>query len=354
MKTLVSTCFAAALVLLTSASFATVWRVNNNPVVNANFNSISSALSSSSVAINDTVYVEGSAQNYGSLTVNKNVVLIGAGYFLTDNDTTQAFAQSSVVTSMSITAAGARIFGFQINGQVSFGANDIVFERNRINQTSTGGNAISISSSRNNITIRNNWIQRPITSNCCNGGWAIDMSTGSTNIYIIGNIIKAGIKANSGTWNPSSTGAINMASNATAVLTNNVILGHMNLFNAIFNNNIQLNGTYSSTNMIQVAHNLGQSTQFGTSNGNLSNVNMATVFTYGPGGEDVDNHYQLLAGSPALGAGVSGVDAGAFGGDFPYYLSGIPAIPAVFEATIPTIVTTASGLNINTKIKAHD
>jgi hypothetical protein len=354
MKTFASFAFAGMLALLSISANAAVWRVNNNPVVNANFNSITSALSSSSVAINDTVYVEGSAQNYGPLTVNKNVVLIGAGYFLTDNDSTQAFDQSSVVTSMSIAAAGARIFGFQINGSVTFSANDIVFERNRVNQTGSSATAINISSSRNNLTIRNNWIQRPITSSCCNAGWAIDVSTGSTNVYIIGNIIKAGTKANSSSWEPSQAGAIRMASNATAVLTNNVILGHMTLFNAIFNNNIQLNGTYSPTNMIQVAHNLGQSTQFGTSNGNLSNVNMATVFTYGPGGEDVDNHYQLLAGSPALGAGVSGVDAGAFGGDFPYYLSGIPAIPAVFEATIPTIVTTASGLNINTKIKAHD
>jgi hypothetical protein len=354
MKTLVSTCLAAALVLLSSTTFATVWRVNNNPVVNANFSTIATALSSGLVLINDTIYVEGSAQNYGALTVNKNVVLIGTGYFLTDNDTTQAFAQPTIVTSMTISIAGARIFGFQINGQVSINANDVIFERNRINQTSTSGNALIVQSSRNNINIRNNWIQRPITSSCCNSGWALDISTSATNIFVIGNIIKAGTKANSNSWDQNSTGAIRMANNATAVFANNVVLGHMTLFNAIFNDNIQLNGTYSPTNMVLVSHNIGHSTQFGTSNGNQTNVNMSTVFTYGPSGEDVDNHYRLSATSPALGAGTSGIDVGAFGGDYPYYLSGLPAIPAVFSTTIPTVVTTATGLDINAKIKAHD
>lgn len=354
MKTLFLPFAAVALTLLSTSSFATVWRVNNNPVVNANFSTISAALSSSSVLANDTIYVEGSAQNYGSLTVNKNVVLIGTGYFLTDNDTTQAFNQPTIVTSITISTAGARVFGFQINGQVSINANDVVFERNRVNQTSTSGTAIIVQSNRNNINIRSNWIQRPITSSCCGGGWALDISTGATNIFVIGNILKAGTKANSNTWDQVSAGAIRMASNATAVFENNVVLGHMTLFNAIFNNNIQLNGTYSPTNMVLVSHNIGQSTQFGTSNNNQTNVNMSTVFTYGPGGEDVDNHYRLTTGSPAIGAGTSGVDIGAFGGSSPYYLSGMPAIPAVFSTTIPTVVTTASGLDINAKIKAHD
>ena len=49
-----------------------------------------------------------------------------------------------------------------------------------------------------------------------------------------------------------------------------------------------------------------------------------------------DNRYELKAGSPAIGAGVGGIDCGAFGGETPYKLSGIPFVPLIYQVNAPT------------------
>jgi hypothetical protein len=126
-------------------------------------------------------------------------------------------------------------------------------------------------------------------------------------------------------------------------------------------NNIQIIGSATASASFQqsgsypnvVQNNIGNSTQFGTTNGNQSNVTMSNVFTYGPGDEYTDNHYTLKAGSPAIGAGVSGEDCGIFGGDGAYKLSGIPAIPAIFQAVIPATANTGDGITITIKSKTN-
>jgi hypothetical protein len=55
-----------------------------------------------------------------------------------------------------------------------------------------------------------------------------------------------------------------------------------------------------------------------------------------------DAQYQLKVGSPALGGGVQigaqKPDCGAFGGNDPYKLSGIPGIPTIYSLTVPSSV----------------
>lgn len=369
MKTLISTCFAAALVLLTSTTFAAVWRVNNNPVVDADFNALTTAINAA--AVGDTLYLEGSTASYGTLSLTKQLTIIGTGYFISDNDTTQAFLSPSEISTVTISgaAAGSVLTGLQISGFYSSSSGGLVriladnitidrcYIRNNISSMGRG-NVLSIDANRSNVVVKRSFIYRDniaSSSGSSDPRKVVEIGSGCTDIVFENNIIKLGaIGFYTGSY---SSYAIDMANDATGIFRNNVINGRVVVFNAIFNNNIMTAGTgtaYTETNMIQVIHNLGNSTQFGTDNGNQSNVVMTDVFEAAPGSENVDNYYILKAGSPAIGAGVSGIDAGAFGGDDPYYLSGLPAIPAIFEATIPTIVTTASGININTKIKAHD
>ncbi|MCF8369327.1 MAG: hypothetical protein K9G76_09820 [Bacteroidales bacterium] len=73
---------------------------------------------------------------------------------------------------------------------------------------------------------------------------------------------------------------------------------------------------------------------------NQQHVDMRTVF------EDhaklIDNGYFLAPGSSAIGAGVNGGDCGVFSFDtgYPYVLSGIPAIPAIYKATVGLVTGT--------------
>jgi hypothetical protein len=64
-----------------------------------------------------------------------------------------------------------------------------------------------------------------------------------------------------------------------------------------------------------------------------------------------DGQWQLKPGSPAIGAGVGGVDCGMFGGDSPYVLSGIPSIPTIYFFNAP--LEGGNQLPVQIKIKSN-
>lgn len=64
---------------------------------------------------------------------------------------------------------------------------------------------------------------------------------------------------------------------------------------------------------------------------------MATVFI--DPGNFIDSAFRLKPGSPAIGAGAGGIDAGAYGGISPYRLSVQPNIPAIYKIIAPAVVT---------------
>ena len=66
-------------------------------------------------------------------------------------------------------------------------------------------------------------------------------------------------------------------------------------------------------------------------------ANLSLVFAdwTGSQGQSFDGRYQLASQSPALGAGVDGVDCGPFGGSSPYKLSGVSENPLVTKLQVP-------------------
>ena len=71
------------------------------------------------------------------------------------------------------------------------------------------------------------------------------------------------------------------------------------------------------------------------------------------GGTSSDGKYAIKTNSPYFTAGLGGTQPGIFGGSIldQYKLSGIPAIPIIYELNVPGTGSTASGLNINVKIR---
>lgn len=144
-----------------------------------------------------------------------------------------------------------------------------------------------------------------------------------------------------------------MTTNNTAnelVINNNVIWGGVTTYYSIHLNNIMVSGTYNNGTGDLTNNNLCDGTQYPNNGTNIQNVDMTTVF------EDytkyIDNGYFLATGSPAIGAGLNGGDCGVFGngsGGYPYVLSGMPDIPAIFEATVTTMGTTSLPVNIKSK-----
>ena len=141
---------------------------------------------------------------------------------------------------------------------------------------------------------------------------------------------------------------ITVASSASALVTNNIFRGPQLYNNCILRNNIAtgLNGngndaiTLTNTTM---EHNIAASSQYGSSNGNMDNIYMNSVFV---NTGTSDGKFKLKAGSVAIGAGTGGTDSGIFGGDYPYILSGLPEVPAIWYMNV-------NGSSVTVKAKSH-
>lgn len=317
----------------------TVYVVNNQPNTDPDFSSLSAAYAAA--ADGDTLYICGSATGYGDLTLTIPLTLIGPGYFLTANPQTQATGYSAVLGTITYStgSSGSLISGCQLS-RINVNTGNIIIKRNYINDSILSSSpSIPIAAGVSNIAVVQNYLQRGTnyTSSLISA-----LGTNSA-IYIANNIL----------YSSSGSGftILSIASSSTSTVENNIFYataGTASINNTTFQNNIIRAGYFNPGTGSSYFNNIGNATQFGTANGNQSNVNMATVFllTGSP-----DGMYSLIAGSPALGSGSNGADCGIFGGPSPYVLSGLPeGLPAIYEFLAP-----ASGFTYpaQIKIRAH-
>ncbi len=304
-------------------------RVNNNPAADPDYATLQAANDAASNG--DTIYVEGSPTDYDGADISKKLVIIGPGYFLTDNDSTQAFGISATFKSaidFQAGSAGSIITGCKINGGIGLYVNDISIIRCNVAVIT---NYMDVS----NILILQNYtgslnmvgygkkVTNSVISNNIVGGYMNFIST-SGNLQIVNNILTNGGVVISA-YNASMANNIIVAPNGTIAL---------NTGNAINNNIFSGAGT--------------------NANGNLYNVVMANVFVDFSGSLNYsdDAKWKLKTGSPAIGAGVSGIDCGVFGGPTPYVLSGIPNLPHIYAATIAGTAYSDKGLACTIKVKS--
>lgn len=303
--------------------FATKWRVSNVPGVNANFSTAQAINDSPSVMDGDTAYFEGSGDHYGDLTLAKRLVIIGPGYFLVQNDSTQDNRMSAILNSLTLVPGSdfSIITGMTVNAMAPR-SNNLVIKRNYI-----GGMDFGYNTPASNTQLIQNVI------------YSIFIRNGCYNLNISNNCITIG-----SAWQYSIT----MEPNTSASVYNNVIQNSLSVYNVEFRNNICTGhpnygtGTFNFYGTNVMTNNLFFA-NISSSNGNISNVPMNTVFTYTG---STDGQYKLLAGSPAIGAGYGGVDCGMFGGPQPYVLSGLPTVPAIWRIDI-------DGASVVVKAKSH-
>jgi hypothetical protein len=303
---------------------AKIWRVNNRIGINADFSSITTALTTASE--NDTIYLEGSPVSYGTITLAKPVTIIGTGYFLTENPQTQAFLNNSKVgdVTFNLGSEGSLIMGLE-TGSITLLAGNIIIKKCYLNSASININ--NNSSSFGNILITQSYIGSSIASN--NGPFNIN------NIIISNNYIYYGLSFY-GTY--------------TALIGNNVFDNSgIHVFNSAISNNIVRSGSVDINNN-SFSNNIGNLAQFPTGNGNQQNVDLTSVFT---GSVTTEGKWQLNDGSPAKNAGNDGNDCGMFGGATPYVLSGMPDIPAIYNIIMPTTGFSNDGINVTIKAMVH-
>jgi hypothetical protein len=309
--------------LITIAN-AKIWRVNNNAGVITDFTSAQQANDAASVVNDDTLYFESSINSYGDLTLNKRLVLIGLGHFLTTNLNLQATGINAFLINIEVVSGGGgSTIMVSFNDITLSTVNDVVIQRCYVID------GIHINSSSNTI-IKNCYI-----------GSNININSG-VNTQVFNSIIRSFIL---------------VSSTASAVLTNNILAASSygnvpTVYNTTYRNNIFLNmvSVVGFSNCL-LENNIANNAQFSTANGNQINIDMSTVFINPTTGLDKD--LQLKAGSPAIAAGVGGVNCGAFGGITPYKLSVIPPVPSIYKLVGPPAAV-GSSMNVTISTRSNN
>ncbi|HRN36929.1 MAG TPA: hypothetical protein PLV70_11000 [Flavobacteriales bacterium] len=276
----------------------------------------------------DTIHLEPSDANYGDLTIQKRLVIIGAGYKLgtaPNNNGLQANTQTSRVNLLTLS-------GVNSSGTVIMGLH-FVNQNGGLNILNTA-----------NVQIRR----------CLFDGLGINFPNGTavtvSNILIAENFISGSI-----------THEQNAQTITNLTIRNNIIGSNLNFNDAsdvienllVLNNTLLYNGNHGLKNA-EVAYNVfHQGNITGTNNtihdnisavaltgGDASNavVNMGNVYNLMVGSDD--SKYDILSTSPYNETGAQA--RGAFSGISPYRLSGIPNIPAIY-ALQSTLNTTPGG-----------
>lgn len=328
---------------------AKVWRINNTPGVTADFTTCALALASASVVNDDTLHIEGSSVSYAGFTLNKRLVIIGTGYFLSganSNPGLQANGNSAYFAGASIyfdsTSSGSTLIGLDniylgVGPSLGSATDNIIVTRCNLSGI---GNAYGY------------------TANSKMVGWKVNKC------YIASLSLALFPLQNWEITNNVFTSNIDIGNtnNLNNLVRNNVIRSSVNMYNGYFANNIIQNTTFTVVN-VTVKNNLALGapagfTPFAGSNGNLNNQTDAALFQ-GLTGNSTDGQWRLKAGSPAIGAGetVSTItpDCGAFGTADPYVLSGIPAIPTIYLLTVPaSVATSATTMPITISTKSNN
>ena len=305
-------------------------RVNNDPAADADYTTLQAANDNANDG--DTVYIEGSTTSYEGADISRKLTIIGPGYWLNENDSTQANGLEVIFNgniNFNTGSAGSSISG--ITGfYIYLDANNITVSRCNLSYIS-----LNSGSDVENILISQNYLN-------------YIMSYGKiSNSVISNNIINHQIYAG------TPSGALQISNNI--ITAQGTAPYPINVYSSTITNNITC---YSSG---QIAVNTGNTITNnilaapGTdANGNKYNIVMANVFVDYSGSLNYsdDGKWKLKAGSPAIGAGVGGVDCGVFGGVAPYVLSGMPALPHIYEVTIPATASSDQGLSCTLKVKS--
>ncbi len=326
---------AALFFLFAFAEAQKSWRVNNIPGITADFTTVASAVSAATAG--DTIYLESSPYNYsGTVTINKKLILLGTGYFLSDsiNPKTQWNRNNAILSStlnFNPGSTGSVLSGVEVSSTFNLNDSAIIIERcyirNGIRLASTAN------SFANNCIIRQNFFSRGsnITSSTATGT--------AKDVLFHNNMIGSSI---------SFSGNMD---NTSAYFINNdfIVYNQHYLINCIFQNNIFYNpnfGSYLGSNAFY--NNIVNNGSLPSGNNNQLNVNLDNVYvdfnngsTGASPGVSGDGRYILKAGSEALGTGVlngAAVDCGSYGGPAQYVLSGMPAIPSIYKLTVPNQV----------------
>lgn len=293
--TLVALCAAMAV-------HATVLRVSNVSGSTAPYSTVQAALDAATEG--DTIMLDASGKDYGGISITKRIALIGPGYWLQNNGIIQEGGNYARVSGISVYASGVIICGLYLPGM---------------------SNSITVTRECINVVIKRNYI-----------GGCIYLNEGADRCVIHQNFLKMHD-------NIALIGAMYVYSSYHQI-TNNIILGGFGLRcirdSYIANNTIlgkESVGIVESSNLTFEKNIWFKQPENATCNFS-DNIIAETTF---------DSDKQIDKDVKAMNLSTT---HGAFAGDSPYVLSGVPSAPVIEDLVVPTTVEYGSNMNVTIKL----
>lgn len=332
---LLTTFSCAALLLASTTCHATILRVNHVAALATNcitcYQSLPVAIAA---AIDgDTIHLEPSDQSYGDAVIDKQLVIIGAGFILGSelpwNAGLQANSQTSIVNLITLNpgSEGTVITGLHfmdiIGGIKFYSTSNILVRRNFFDEDGIEFRSGSVS----DITLAENFFAANLTNE-------ITANT-IVNLTIRNNYI---------------SGLLHL-SDAEDVITNLVVTnntfnnaGTQAVKNAEVANNVFYQGGVSDNNNTIHDNISAAALPPGTNN---TVVTMGNVYNLTVGSDD--GKWNIISSSPYDEAGSS--PRGMFSGISPYHLSGIPNVPAIYG--LQSTLNTSPGGTVNVTLSTR-
>lgn len=334
-------------IVIGTSAFAVQRTVDNSPNSPGQFTSLQDAIyASSATNPRDTLLITGTNISYGTVTVDRPLVLIGAGY---NPNSLQTIVDQVNIRSSDVFLTGLHCgVSFELNDAPGDSIANVIITRCQIGSPGTigfigstqagAGRLVDIKIINNVISSTNGYM-----FNGCDVGPYMQFDS-----LLFANNISARFGFNSGCLpqfqgtetfimdhnlfiGPSGSGIFTDQfgtaawNNSSAVLSNNIF----HLQNA---GGIQGCGQCTWFNNLTTATGGGNDSIPGTPLGNMNlwSVDPTTVLVNYPGGQfDWSHDYSLQSGSPALGNGTFGTDIGPFDGPYPFELGVPPAGPFI-------------------------
>lgn len=288
---------------MTATINATILRVSNVTGSSAPYTSIADAHDAATDG--DTIFVEGSAETYTvfTITISKSIVLIGPGYNMKENGVANENIQPASMSNLEINAEGVSVHGITVTNNIDISKNNVVVNRCKINN-------VRIDSEATGTVLHQNYIIDGVLGN------------DAKNVSISNNIF-----ANT---EPLAIPVKKLQ---------NSYFGYNTCMRKKGNDKFPFLDGFSGCT---VENNIfGEEFDEKSSNKVVNNY----VFTETPY-QDTSSEVKIKEAELSFSEGKYG----AFGGDTPYVISGIPAGPVIEDVTIPASVEKGKKLNVTIKL----
>ena len=352
---------------------ATIRRVGffGTPLPGVDYTTFAQAQTAATAGDTVLVYPVAAISSQLSGNVDKRLIIIGTGAWLDStatpkgNSFLQAFtATSPLYSSINFRTGsnGSVLMGFDFQGYTAYvGDNNITLRRN-INMTvnlayNPNVAGAGIVQTINNLQILENYKLTLVSSfNTGFGQTNLNISNNFMNAatLVVGNSYNGNFSNNVWAYDATLSSALDGGGttlslpqgidlgNGSFLFQNNILWSYTNATAANnYNYFLFINGnnTVFNYNLALQSNNFASWGLAGTGNiiAPVSNYNSTFQGFPAIGTRSADDRYILTAGSPALAANRPGstADAGIYGGNSPYKLSMIPAIPTIYKLSSP-------------------